>query len=88
MKDNLPMNHLYAVMNRDFKVQRIMKTELGAKAYATKRGLVVVGRIDSRDSVDIVWYKESGRKYKGWQKKRCKSKVTFHRGIKAIEEFF
>lgn len=47
-------NHIWVVMTHSRKVMRVMKTEKGAKKYATQRGLGLVGRLVSRSKIDSV----------------------------------
>lgn len=50
---------LYAVMTSKLKVMRVMTSERGAKRYATKRGLPLVGLMSSPRTVSELHYKDA-----------------------------
>ncbi|MGY3911026.1 hypothetical protein ACW5XW_08295 [Aeromonas piscicola] len=50
--------NVYAVMTRDLRVMRVMRTERGAKRYATKRGHCTVGLMASASTVSTLFRKQ------------------------------
>lgn len=91
---------LWAVMTSSKKVMRVMNTERGAKVYATKRGLAIVGKMIGRNEVAFcqtkggIWGGLTRSNHTqitryGWVPlDNASFKVTVFRGTKAIEKHF
>lgn len=87
------IGHLYAVLTKGMKVVRVMRTEKGAKKYATQRGHTLVGRLSSPGTIDRLHSRCTVQTHFGTSQGWCRVAVinnalTVFRGKKAIANHF
>ena len=82
---------LFCVITKDMKVMRVMRTEKGAKKYATIRGLFGVGLMDSPSTISKIFRRFGTLNRREWvefHQHGKRSKVSIFRGRDTIEQYF